>query len=119
MRALVIDNDDAMRRFLLRLPDREGWKGIAAANDKEAFAAFRVGRFNVAIIDVDLGTGLDGIELAKLLLALDTRLPIVMISGDPLNAVRVKNAGLEHFSRRRSRTSLSGQRERFCHFDEQ
>jgi DNA-binding response OmpR family regulator len=97
MRALVIDNDEAMQKLVLRLLDREGWTGITAADDREAFAAFRVGWFDLAIIDVDLDAGSDGIELAKILRKLDPALPIVMISGDPFNAARVKKARLHHF----------------------
>lgn len=97
MRALVIDNDEAMQALLLRLLGREGWKGITAANDRQAFAAFKIGRFDAAIIDVDLDAGLDGIAVAKILLKFDPRLPIMMISGDPLNAEPVRKAGLEPF----------------------
>ena len=46
---------------------------------------------------IDLDAGVDGINLAKTLLALDPGLPIVMISGDPFNAARVKKARLGHF----------------------
>src|SRR3989338_3400271 len=97
MKALVVDNEELTRLVLAGLLIGAGWMVQAATGGKEALQAFEAGRFDVAIIDVDLGEGPDGIAVARQLRSLEPELRVILVSGDILNETRVREAGLENF----------------------
>lgn len=93
VRALVIEDDDSIRRMLSRCLSQWGWEPVACSSVADARAAFDVRRPELALCDVDLPDG-DGVELARALLAIDPRLRVLMMSGDPANLERAHQAGL-------------------------
>jgi DNA-binding response OmpR family regulator len=94
MKALVVDDEAAVRRLLGRVLAERGWTVTAAANGPEALGIPIDAQFELAFLDVDLGEKSDGIALARKLRELRPLLRIVMMSGDPDNAARVSGAGL-------------------------
>lgn len=94
MEALIVDDDEAVRRILGRMLEERGWSVSRAADGKEALKLPETGRFALAFLDVDLGGEPDGVALAQELRNLHPRMRIVMMSGNPDNAARVCGAGL-------------------------
>lgn len=97
-RALIVDDDLLTRLLLARFLGKKNWDTVAAYCSEKALYYFEAGKFKLAIIDVDLGSGdTAGVELAKKLLELDPDLKIVMTSTDIWNAAVVLNTGLSIF----------------------
>ena len=88
-RALVIDDDLSVRVFLTRLLKRCGWEVFAAGDAAGASKAFEAGKYELGLIDVDLGGGVDGLAIAREFHRRDPRPAIVMMLGDPANKDRV------------------------------
>lgn len=66
IRLLIVDDDDVLRQALARRFERQGMSVIAAANGEEALGRADEGRFDVALLDLNM-PGMNGIEvLAKL-----------------------------------------------------
>ena len=64
MKVLIAEDDKDSRELLSWMLQKLGYQVIAAANGKEAWDAFRKGRFRLVISDV-LMPELDGLELCK------------------------------------------------------
>jgi len=97
MRILVIDDEMSICRFLKRFLTKEGHEVDTFLNGQEALDAFEPKKFNRALVDINLGKGLDGIQVAQELRSKDPNLRIVLISGDPANIARVKQANFDQF----------------------
>ncbi|HAM35186.1 MAG TPA: hypothetical protein DEB40_12940 [Elusimicrobia bacterium] len=93
-RALIVDDEPVICRLLSRILARKCWKSVEAHNGREALAAFAAGRFKLVICDVSLGSGVDGVDLAKMLLELEPGLKIAMLTGSIANAQRARAACL-------------------------
>src|SRR5262245_58355859 len=64
MKVLIAEDDQDSRELLSWLLQKLGYQVIAAGNGKEAWDAFRKGRFRLVITDV-LMPELDGLELCR------------------------------------------------------
>src|SRR3954467_6994518 len=64
MKVLIAEDDRDSRELLSWLLQKLGYQVVAATNGKEAWEAFRKGRFRLVISDV-LMPELDGLELCK------------------------------------------------------
>jgi DNA-binding NtrC family response regulator len=62
LRLLVVDDDEQLRRTLVRRFERQGMTVTAAASGEEALAEAGRKRFDVALLDLHL-PGMDGVEL--------------------------------------------------------
>ena len=91
---LIVDDEASMREVLLRLLARSGWDAVAVGGGAEALEAFSAGRFGAAILDVDLGPGPSGLDVAAKLRRTEPGLKIVLMSGDYDNERAVETAGL-------------------------
>ncbi|MBI5594818.1 MAG: response regulator [Elusimicrobia bacterium] len=94
LRILLLDDDAMVRNVLARQIGRLGWGVVAVASAQEAYRAHRPGLFTALLADVDLGGGEDGIAVAQKLLEREPGLRVVMMSGEPGNAVRAQERGL-------------------------
>ena len=65
-RALVLDEDPAMRGFLEALLRRAGWEVTAAISVEEAADVLQSTRCDVALLDLVLALGRDGVGLVEL-----------------------------------------------------
>ena len=92
MRILAVDDDPTIRKFVARAL-KEVAEVIEAADQKAAKRLFAKDWFDTALVDVNLGAD-DGIELAVWLRDMDPRLVVVVMSGDPSNEDKVREAGL-------------------------
>jgi len=64
MKVLIAEDDDDSRELLGWLLQKLGHQVVAAANGKEAWDAFRKGRFRLVLVDV-LMPEIDGLELCR------------------------------------------------------
>ena len=94
MRVLIVDDDESIRRLLARYGAEQQWQVVAVENPQAALAVFHPSSFRAAFIDVNMGEGIDGIELARKFRVLDLDLRIMMMSGDPINNSRIEAADL-------------------------
>ncbi len=94
MRVLVVDDEEPIRRLLARYGGEQQWQVVTAENPQQVLAIFNPKNFQAAFIDVNMGDGIDGIELAQKLRDLDPDLRIMMMSGDPANNSRIEAAEL-------------------------
>jgi CheY-like chemotaxis protein len=66
LRLVVVDNDEAVLELLLLDLRLEGHDVVAtAANGEQALAACAAHRPDVAVVDLRLGPGIDGLEVAR------------------------------------------------------
>lgn len=94
---LVVDDDPGIRQIITRHLSNVGWDVVSAGTAQEALSAFTAGRFCAILTDVDLGDKPDGVEVAKRLLNQDPDLKVVIMSGQPQHAKRVREANLGTF----------------------
>src|SRR5438067_12372062 len=64
MKVLIAEDDQDSRELLSWILQKLGYRVVAAANGKEAWEAFRKGRFRLVILDV-LMPEIDGFELCR------------------------------------------------------
>jgi response regulator RpfG family c-di-GMP phosphodiesterase len=85
-RVLLIEDDAATRNLIARHLGREGYAVTAVEAAEEGMVEAADAAFDVVISDVHL-PGLSGIELAGYLLSRDANVPIVLVTGDPDEAL--------------------------------
>lgn len=89
-RILLAEDDETMRRFLVKALERAGYKVLACADGAEAFARLKEEPFTLLLTDIVMPE-MDGIELARRASELDPELKIMFITGFAavaLNAAR-------------------------------
>jgi putative two-component system response regulator len=85
---LLVEDDSGMREFLAKYLGRAGYEVSAVERAEQVLEARdKVGRpFDLMVSDVHL-PGMSGIDLATMMLASTPGLPIVLITGDPDEAL--------------------------------
>lgn len=121
VRALVVDDDEGIRFFLVSTLQRTGHRVTAAANGKEALELLRDMAFDLAILDLQLGGRVNGLrvleaikwrwpDMATIILtahaSLDSTLAAIREGVDgyllkPVQAEEVRQAVREALERRR------------------
>jgi DNA-binding NtrC family response regulator len=98
MRALVVDDEENVRKSLIAFLTLRDIEAEGAADYRSGLEAIRSGRFDAALVDVRLGQA-DGTELMKEMLEHDPELPVIMISGhaDIRTALAAVRAGAADF----------------------
>ena len=102
---LVVDDHPLFRKGVVQLlsdePDIE--VRAQAGNAKEALDALRRHRLDLAVIDISLEGGTDGVELTKAIRAEQPRLPILILSmhDETLYAERALRAGARGYVMKR------------------
>ena len=77
---LIVDDDPIFLVLLYRTLLDEGYQVIKANKSLEAISAVENNSFDLAITDLIM-PDIDGIELAKKILEIDPKLPIIIITG--------------------------------------
>jgi DNA-binding response OmpR family regulator len=90
---LIIDDNEDLSRMFSRCLTRWGWSADEAPCVSAALDSFKQASYDLLLCDVDLPDG-DGISLSRSLLKLKPSLVIVIVSGDPRNLERAREAGL-------------------------
>ena len=97
-RALLVDDDGAVRALLCEFLRRLGCTVVEAANGEEGLARLAADRFDVAVFDVKM-PGINGIELTRRAKLARPDLHVVIITADPSvdTAVQAFKHGAEDF----------------------
>src|SRR5438045_45939 len=93
---LVADDDSALRFLLSRVLEIDGYEVTAAADGLEALDALLARRPDALVLDVDMPR-LTGIELCRRLRGSGSRLPILVLSGNPESRDAALRAGADDF----------------------
>ncbi|MBI2788193.1 MAG: response regulator [Elusimicrobia bacterium] len=93
MRVLIVDDDMGMSQMLQSCFSRWDWASDASHTAAGALDAFRQGRYDLAVCDVDLPDG-NGIALARVFSAAKPGTRVVMVSGNPDNLKKARDSGL-------------------------
>jgi DNA-binding response OmpR family regulator len=80
LRILVVDDDAPLRDMLARSFTREGHTVTVAANGQEALEATAAAPFDIVLLDVALGPGLAGHDVARELRSRRNVVPIIMLT---------------------------------------
>lgn len=80
MRILVVEDEEALRSFLVPRLEREGWQVDSAATGTAALAAVRSHRPDLVVLDVGL-PDLSGLDVCRELRRLPGYLPVLMLTG--------------------------------------
>ncbi len=89
---LVVDDEAAIRDVVRLNLTAEGYDVTCAEDASRAMAAFRAGRFDMAILDIMLPDG-DGFELARAMRE-DSDLPIMMLSARDTDVDKAVGLGM-------------------------
>src|SRR5262245_11777169 len=91
---LVVEDDEAVRNLLGDVLEYAGYEFTLASNGAEMRAALDSQIFDVAIIDVLLRGGDDGLALAEL--ASEKGCAVILTTGDPDRRSRIEVSGRRH-----------------------
>lgn len=79
---LVVDDEEAVRRFAVKAVERGGFETIAARDGEEGLSLFRERGEEIGIVLLDLTMpGMDGREVLEEIRAMDSDVPVVLSSG--------------------------------------
>lgn len=79
---LVVDDEPAIRRFVARVLDEEGYEVTEAGDGTEALDMIRAGAANPEIVITDIVMPkMNGVELLQSLSLLRPALPVILMSG--------------------------------------
>jgi DNA-binding response OmpR family regulator len=79
---LLVDDDAAIRRFLLRVLSAEGYRVLPAANGEEALEFASAARFDLVLLDLNMPEK-DGWETFEELTVEHPLLPVIVITAKP------------------------------------
>jgi len=79
-RILLAEDDDSMRRFLVKALERAGYDVVSFGNGADAFTRLKEEPFTLLLTDIVMPE-MDGIELARRASEIDPELKIMFITG--------------------------------------
>lgn len=93
MRALVADDNEAIRRLVGRRLNQRGWDILEAGNGHEALESWRAheDELDLIVLDVDMPR-VDGVEVAAEVRLTQPDLPILIMTGSGRAAERAAGA---------------------------
>jgi two-component system cell cycle response regulator CpdR len=77
---LLAEDDESMRRFLVKALERAGYDVVSFSNGAEAYNCLRTRKFTLLLTDIVMPE-MDGIELAKRASELQPEMKIMFITG--------------------------------------
>jgi two-component system cell cycle sensor histidine kinase/response regulator CckA len=78
---LVVDDEGAVRRFAMRVLEREGYSVAEASDGAEAFELIRQGRTFDAVVSDIVMPRMNGVELLQALSTANPNIPVILMSG--------------------------------------
>jgi two-component system response regulator AtoC len=88
-RLLILDDDAKQRRVLQILARKIGFDGVPAGGAEEALASFRAQRCDLVVTDLQM-PGRDGMDFLRELRAVDTEVPVIVLTGHATVATAVE-----------------------------
>lgn len=91
---MVVDDDEGIRKTLLRILEKEGYAVESVDNGKQAIEASKKWSFNIALIDIKL-PDMEGIKLLEKLKDAEPKMVKIIITGYPSlkSAIEAVNRG--------------------------
>jgi CheY-like chemotaxis protein len=80
---LIVDDDSAVQATIRLLLERAGHSVVAASDGRKGLAIFETGDFDLLLLDIFM-PGMDGLETMRLVQQQQPRIPIIVISGNPV-----------------------------------
>lgn len=80
---LIVDDDIAVQATIRLLLERAGHSVVAANDGRKGLALFEAGDFDLLFLDIFM-PGMDGLEAMRLIHQQQPLMPIVVISGRPI-----------------------------------
>lgn len=81
---LVVDDDAAVQATIRILLERAGHSVVGAGDGRKALAVFEAGNFDLVFLDIFM-PGMDGLETMRLMHLQQPLIPIIVISGRPID----------------------------------
>lgn len=78
---LVVDDEGSVRRFALRVLEREGYGVVEAQDGVEAFELIKQGFLFEAVVSDIVMPRMNGVELVQVLATTHPHLPVILMSG--------------------------------------
>ena len=82
---LVVDDDAAVQMTIRLLLERAGHSVVVASDGRKGLSAFEEGSFDLLFLDIFM-PGMDGLETMRLVHQRRPDIPIIVISGRPIDA---------------------------------
>lgn len=97
-RVLVIDDEPEVCDLIRRILNHSGYRVDVVQAPPETVASLLVQRYDVVTVDLKM-PDMDGVDVAELARVVDSRVPIVVISGflTPNAKSRLRKLGIRHF----------------------
>ena len=99
MKAMIVDDEQAIREALGRKLKREGYEVVACQNGLDAVRAFHTERPDIVILDIIMPGGMDGLTVSRRIREVaDT--PILMLSAQAItedDIIEGLNAGADEY----------------------
>lgn len=92
-RILLVDDDETVRRTLVRWLKQEGYEPLEARDGESGVQAAQSGEFDAVLCDVNLPDGL-GLDFVTRLRDREPALPVVLITGQPSVETAARAVGL-------------------------
>lgn len=93
-RILLAEDDEAMRRFLVRKLERAGYEVVSFGNGVDAYQKLKEEPFTLLLTDIVMPE-MDGIELARKASELDPELKIMFITGFAAVALNAEDKAIK------------------------
>src|SRR3954451_19799286 len=93
MEILLVDDDRPLREMLTRSFEREGHRVTAVGDGETALEAAQERSFDVVLLDVALGAGPTGYDVARMLRSRRDVVPIIMLTALDSEADAVQGLG--------------------------
>lgn len=77
---LIVEDEPLLRNLLVNLLQSNGFECFAAGSSAEARSISKTEDFDLAVIDIDLGVGPNGIDLSKVLLSAQPGIAILFLT---------------------------------------
>ena len=83
LRVLVVEDEPQVCELLSEVLGDEGFEPLCVQTDRAAYEAIREERsFACMVVDVNLGEGTTGYDIARFARRIDPQLPVVFVSGE-------------------------------------
>lgn len=81
---LIVDDDTAVQATIRILLERAGHSVVGAGDGRKALTVFEAGNFDLVFLDIFM-PGMDGLETMRLMHLQQPLIPIIVISGRPVD----------------------------------
>lgn len=85
-KALVVDDDQAVRRLFTRVLSNSGWECVSVGSGEEALVQLKVQRFDLVFLDLIMA-GMNGADTIREIRKVDPEAPVVIVTAYPESAL--------------------------------